>query len=288
MFTKIQIKNAIICSLLALFALGCSEKQREITDMQNRTVKLPVSIDRVVCLSPGITELMYEFGIEDKLVGRSSFCRLPQQVMSLPEMGGMYKLDTAAIRQINPDLVLASSILPWDARRFLARNNIPVVIFKDNTVFEDIFPAIELMGKVFNLQSKAEEIKNTTQQRLSALNRSNKPSGKTVYFAIRFDNKANLTVNGKHLTGDLLTKAGLKNIAQQDNDMVFSLEELISADPEYIFVMKSNYDKFINTYPYNQLNAVVNKKVFAVDENLLNPLSLSNLKAVEEFEKLTD
>lgn len=65
----------------AVFLCGCTEKSadvstgedtgtRQVVDMRGRTVEVPVTIDRVVCIDDGFVEgIMYRFGIADRVVG---------------------------------------------------------------------------------------------------------------------------------------------------------------------------------------------------------------------------
>lgn len=281
-----QLKNILFINFVAMFLLAsCSDNQKEVTDMQNRKVKIEKHIDKVICLQPGIAEMFYKFSLEDKLVGRSYFCTFPEQIQALPEVGGVFSLDTNMIKDLNPDLVLASDILAWNHRRFLARNNIPYIIFKDNKKFEDIYAAITLFGQIFNEDEKAQKLITKTKEHLAKIDRTNKPMGKRSYYVVRFGNKNDMTVNENNLIGDLMKKAGLTNIAAKDEDMIYTWNDLKKQDPEYIFINEKNYDNFVISSPYRELSAVKNKKVFVIPSAYTNSLSLENLKAIEEFQK---
>ena len=75
---KYKILISIVLIAVAIISAGCKDRQEIITDMKGRNVTMPQKTDKVVCLSPGIAELFYKFGIEGKLIGRSYFCHLPE------------------------------------------------------------------------------------------------------------------------------------------------------------------------------------------------------------------
>ena len=280
--------KTIVLTCMVLIVNACNKDYVEFKDMQNRKVKIPKQIERVVCLSPGVSELFYEFNIQDKLVGRSSFAYLPKEIQSKPVCGEIYRLDTTAILQAQPDLVISSEVIPWNERRFLARNDIPLFIFKSNKVFTDIYPAIEIFGKIFDKNKQAKDLIEKLQKKEKQLNQSSKKNKKKVYYVVGYGNKINLTVNGSQLIGDIIKKAGLVNIAENDADMKYELSDLQSQDPYYIIVSTKDYEDFIKRPPYMFLSAVRNDRVIPIDNHLLNSLSVSNLTALEQIIKATD
>lgn len=275
---------ACLCAFITLFS-ACSKDYVKMKDMQNREVKVPKQIERAVCLSAGMSELFYELGLEDKLVGRSSFAHIPKEIENKTICGGMTKLDTVAILQVQPDIVFSDESIPWNERRFLARNNIPLFIFKRNKTVEDMFPAIELFGKIFNKTNETKQLVNKLQSQLQAMDKSTSKNKPTAYYVVGYAHNINLTVNGKQLIGDIIRKSGLTNIAEDYEDMKYNLKDLQSKSPCYIIVPQRFYDDFTNKAPFMFLQAVRENRVIAIDDNMLNALSISNIKAIQQIEK---
>ncbi len=65
---------------------------------------------RVVSLAPSLTELIAELGFGDMLVGRSSACDYPPEVIDLPVAGDFGRPFLEALRRLNPDLVVATAV----------------------------------------------------------------------------------------------------------------------------------------------------------------------------------
>ena len=62
--------------------------------------------ERIVSLSPAITETLVAIGAGDRLVGRSDYCDYPESVTSLPAMGTALKPSPETIVRVEPDHIV--------------------------------------------------------------------------------------------------------------------------------------------------------------------------------------
>lgn len=60
---------------------------------------------RIVSTSPSITETLFALELGDRVVGVSTYCRYPRQVMSLPKVGTFLRPNPETIARLEPDLV---------------------------------------------------------------------------------------------------------------------------------------------------------------------------------------
>lgn len=60
---------------------------------------------RIVSTSPSITETLFALGLGDRVVGVSTYCRYPKDVLSLPKVGTFLKPEPETIARLKPDLV---------------------------------------------------------------------------------------------------------------------------------------------------------------------------------------
>ena len=66
-------------------------------------------IRRIVSLVPSLSEALVVLGLGDRLVGVTEFCVHPKGAFeSLPKVGGTKDAEVAAIRELEPDLVIAN------------------------------------------------------------------------------------------------------------------------------------------------------------------------------------
>ncbi|MBS1766548.1 MAG: endonuclease III [Acidobacteria bacterium] len=111
--------NCGACALLDLCAVG----QGEATDPHSGVrleKRRPVSAarpspiapaskgpQRIVSLVPSVTELLVEWGLATRLVGRTRYCIAPKWIrMAVPSVGGTKDPDLDAIEALAPDLVI--------------------------------------------------------------------------------------------------------------------------------------------------------------------------------------
>lgn len=79
-----------------------------VVDALGREVPVDPHPDRVVSLCPSQTELLFELGVGDRVVGVTKFCVHPRaQVQTRARVGGTKNVDIERVRALRPDLVLA-------------------------------------------------------------------------------------------------------------------------------------------------------------------------------------
>src|SRR6516165_2080472 len=61
---------------------------REVVDEVGRTVRVPITISRIVSLAPSLTETLYALGVQDRLVGDTVYCDYPPDAQKKPKVGG--------------------------------------------------------------------------------------------------------------------------------------------------------------------------------------------------------
>ncbi len=78
-------------------------------DQLNREVHIPFPPKRIVSLVPSQTELLYELGLRDEVVGITKFCVHPDEwFRHKKRVGGTKKLNLEAIAALIPDLIIGN------------------------------------------------------------------------------------------------------------------------------------------------------------------------------------
>lgn len=74
-----------------------------------RNLMAPDSARRIVSTVPSQTELLFDLGLGDRLVGRTKFCIHPKErVGEIPIIGGTKNLHISQIKELNPDLIIGN------------------------------------------------------------------------------------------------------------------------------------------------------------------------------------
>ncbi|MFN4082216.1 MAG: ABC transporter substrate-binding protein [Bacteroidia bacterium] len=82
---------------------------RIVVDMIGRKVNVPVKPNRIISLVPSQTELLYDLGLTDEIVGQTIFCVHPDDMhQTKPRVGGTKKLNFEKIKALKPDLIIAN------------------------------------------------------------------------------------------------------------------------------------------------------------------------------------
>ncbi|WP_206539413.1 ABC transporter substrate-binding protein [Methanoculleus sediminis] len=107
-----------VCLFCAILFCGCTGTTagepvgdpsgiRTITDMRGRTVEIPATIDRVVCIDDGFVEgIMYRFGMQDRVVGLGGEWIKDYNYTFEAKSGGTYEYQNGMnpVRYLVPDL----------------------------------------------------------------------------------------------------------------------------------------------------------------------------------------
>jgi iron complex transport system substrate-binding protein len=109
---------------------------------------------RIVSTSPGITETLFALGLGDRVVGVSTFCRYPADVVRLPKVGTFLKPEPETIARLQPDLVLVHTG-PNAAASQLATLGIRTAIV-DRGTLAGVFTAIRQIGGAAGVPDRAD------------------------------------------------------------------------------------------------------------------------------------
>ncbi|MBA2379935.1 MAG: ABC transporter substrate-binding protein, partial [Blastocatellia bacterium] len=82
---------------------------RTVTDGLGREVGLPAEVRRAVSLAPSITEIVFAAGAGDRLVGVTSFCDHPAEIVDIAKVGDTQSPNVEAIVALEPDVVFVST-----------------------------------------------------------------------------------------------------------------------------------------------------------------------------------
>ncbi|MEG2071188.1 MAG: helical backbone metal receptor, partial [Bacteroidales bacterium] len=82
------------------------------TDSYGREVKLSHEPQRIISLSPSITEMIFLLQAEEKLVGISDYCQYPPETNKIKRVGGLQNINVESLLALQPDVVLIGSIVP--------------------------------------------------------------------------------------------------------------------------------------------------------------------------------
>lgn len=224
-------------ALAAALALGSGALAAEIrvTDDSGRSVALKQPAQRIISLTPHMTELLFAAGAGKQLVGTVEFSNYPQEAQRIARIGDSAQLDLERIVALKPDLIVV-----WqygNAQRQLdklLRMGIPVY-YNEPRRLADIARAIEQLGHLAGTDASALPAAQAFMQRAAELRRHYAGRDPVTVFYQIWD-KPLMTVNGDHLISDIIGLCGGRNIFAGLKSLVpeISIEAVLAADPEAI------------------------------------------------------
>ena len=163
---------------------------------------------RIVSLVPSQTELLHYLGLQDETVGITKFCIHPKEwLRSKTRVGGTKTLNIAAIKKLQPDLIIANKEENIKEQIEALANDYTVLVTDVNNVAEAL-QMIRTIGKITGKAAKAKTLVAAIEAAFLNIRLSNTP----VNTAYLIWNKPYMTIGGGTFINDMLAKAGLKNI----------------------------------------------------------------------------
>lgn len=284
-------KTLLIFFFLGLF-FSCKEKNTqnkeiiepniELTDYYNRKVKVKLNPETVISLSPGITEILFDLGVGNKIVGRTTFCNYPKEALQIEAIGGISDASLERIIALRPQTVITSSMVRKDMVENIEKAGISIICLPERSNVEGVFNTLKILGKIFDKENIADSLINNMKNELNQIkttynNNSNKPS---VYYVVGYGESGDFTAGKNTYINEIIELSGGKNIANNISNWSYSKEELFAQQPDYIIVRKEDLNHFINTSPYKDLNAVKQNKVLGINSSLIDCQTCRSIEAI--------
>lgn len=231
--------RAVLLSLFLLCSTALAAPIKVVDDI-GTTVTVDSVPSRVVCLSPGATEIIYALGAGGLLTGVCSLCDYPPEARRLPRVGDFMDLSLEAILAARPGLVVATGGIQKEIVLRLRDAGIPTVVLYPHGIL-GVYGNISLLGALLGRQQEARAlvsrmsalVKKMTARQKRAMTGSRRPR---VYFEV--SSNPLMAAGGKGYLGDLIWMAGGENVARNTADEFprMSPEFIIASDPEVIIL----------------------------------------------------
>ncbi|MGO4921024.1 helical backbone metal receptor [Maribacter spongiicola] len=196
---------------------------------------------RIVSVVPSITELLFDLGLGDKVVGCTKFCVHPNKPYLTKSMiGGTKDLKLEKILQLKPDLILANKEENVKNQIEFLSESTPVWL-SDVKTFDDSLKMIEQIGQITSSTKRATEIINQLNHTL----KPKRPSIKVVYLIWK---DPYMTVGGDTYISDMLNRCGYINVfADQNRYPSITLQKISDVNPDMVLLSSE-------PYPFNNEN----------------------------------
>ena len=234
--------------------------------------------ERVVSLSPSITEIIYGLHRGDTLVATSSYSLYPKEAQKLPVIGGNANPNIEKIIALAPTLVIGQSFNQKTLEQ-LQKFHIKTLAIRLKTL-SDIQNTITKLGKILYAQNEAEKLNANITNALTNVPKAKHPHSVMIVYGLKEDLRNGIYIAGHNIFFDDIIKAcGNTNAytSQTTNQPVLNYENVIALNPDQIIILHShatepnvNVKKALQNWYALPTKAAKNKKISVVDEEYLH------------------
>ncbi|MCU0438388.1 MAG: helical backbone metal receptor [Raineya sp.] len=252
------------------------------TDQMGREITLSHTPQRIISLVPSQTELLFDLGLKNKVVGITKFCIHPShEVKQITKIGGTKKFDFDVIDNLKPDLIIGNKEENYqDGIEYLTKKY--PVWMSDIYTLDDSLKMIRELGNILDTLTKAHEIAQsieTSFQNLPLVH--NIP--KVAYFIWR---QPWMIATTNTFIDYILQKIGFLNAFRDlERYPEITLEHLQESNPEYIFLSSEPYP-FKEKHIQELQSILPHSKILLVDGEMFSWYGSRLLKSVEYFKKI--
>jgi ABC-type Fe3+-hydroxamate transport system substrate-binding protein len=239
-------------------------QKRTFTDQMGRVISLNYPPKRIISLVPSQTELLFDLGLDEEVIGITKFCIHPKEKFKAKtKVGGTKKINLEKIRGLKPDLIIGNKEENSQGQLEELMNEYPVWM-SDISVLEDALNMIEQVGILTGYAQKAKVMASTIKSRFADLESISANKLNYAYFIWK---DPYMCAGSNTFIAAMLKRAGFDNSIKLKRYPVMSLEQLEDLSPEVIFLSSEPYP-FKEIHVQEMKAKFPNSKVMIVDGEL--------------------
>jgi len=270
--------GAVLLILLIIFAVQASRRAPSSQKASQEDV-------RIVSLAPNLTEILFELGVGEQVVGVTKYFTDSSQGQGKEVIGDFLNPNLEKIASLKPSLVIAEH---WPSSRTVPRlreYGLPVLETLSPTSLEEIYQVIREVGKVVDRSQPAEALIKNMKERLRVVKEraaqlSERPS---VYIEVDLPT---WTIGKRSFITEAFHLCGARNLFDdvEKRALQASKETIIARNPDIILTYTVSASLISQRPGWDQIKAVQNGRI--LDDFDRDLLSHGNHRLIEGMEKL--
>jgi iron complex transport system substrate-binding protein len=260
-----------------------------VKDALGDDISLESKPEKIVSLIPSNTEILFELGLGEKVVGVTDFDNYPEEAAEKEKIGGM-EFNVEKIISLDPDLIFAHESTAISAKEGLDQlrdAGIAVYVVRDTQQINEVYTIIENIGKLTGTKEDADELVASMKKDLEEIKSKagEIKEKKKVYVEVApapdiYSTGTNTFIN------EMLELINAKNaLKDQEGWIAVNQEEVISANPDVIITTYGDHEQVLNRDGWQDVNAVKNGQVYDVNTDLVTRTGPRLVEGVEEIAK---
>jgi iron complex transport system substrate-binding protein len=135
-----------------------------LADNVQKPLSTTKSYQRIITLSPSLTETVFALGLGDRVVAATDYCDYPPQAQALPSVGSYTNTSLEAITRLQPDLVI---MLNGQQQRQQQLEQLGIkTLVLDNSTIADIKETIQRIADLTGRQNEADKLLTSIQDQI--------------------------------------------------------------------------------------------------------------------------
>ena len=193
---------------------------------------------RIISLSPGITEILFALGLGEQIVGVTNYCVYPEKAKSIPRIGSLLNPSHETIITLKPDLII------HQPKKFKIETIVEKLGIWNLSIsmlsLEEIFSSIKAIGLATQRKNAADRLIQSMKEKIDFhRKRLAQVSQKSVLLILGISNDSMRDLYGvgpETYLGEMLALAGGRNILEDVKTQYpkISKEFIIYESPEII------------------------------------------------------
>lgn len=286
MFKKDWIRSlsAIVLAVLltlvpgAIGAHAADMYPLSITDDLGRKVEITSKPRRFVSLAPSWTEILFELGLGDQVVGVTQFCDYPAEAAKKTKVGGFSDPNIELIVSLQADVVFGTTMHMKVAPEFEKRG-IKFVCQNAQTV-RGVMDNIMMAAKIAGVPDRADKVNGNIEKTIAQVTKAvaKIPVKERLSVLYLVWDEPVMSVGPNTLISDMITCAGGVSITRDASSDYpsYSLEAIVAKNPDVILAPHVHSGGGLDPATlkskagWQTIDAVRKGNVFLVDDNLVS------------------
>lgn len=247
--------------------------------------------ETVISLQPSNTEILFELGVGDKVIGVTDYDKWPEEVQNIEKVSDTINVNLERVIELNPDVVFAYTMGGEEQVEQLESAGLKVFVIQSASSIEDVYGDIGQIAQVMGVEDKGKELVEKIKDQFAAIKEKTDQikQKKKVYFEIAPAPDI-WSIGSGTFQQELIEAAGVENIyADQQGWFSVTEEDLINRNPDAIITTvyhaENPAEEIKSRQGWESVTAIKNGDVYELNADILDRPGPRIAEAVELIAK---
>ncbi|UTR13876.1 ABC transporter substrate-binding protein [Salipaludibacillus sp. LMS25] len=268
-----------------------------VTDGVGQEVTIDETPETIASLLPSSTEIVFELGAGDRMIGVSEYCNFPEETADIQVIGAQ-DMDAELILSLSPDLLLVQEYHYQNHEDVLneyEEAGIDVLVMGSAESFEETYDTIRMIGEATGTSDEAGQIVTSMEERLEEIREQAEtiPEEDRQTVWVEVGPSPDIFTTGQDtFMHEMLEAINATNAAEEESGWVqFTEEEIVTLEPDVVI---TTYGYYIDSPEadvlardgWSEVPAIQNERVYDVDNDTVTRPGPRLIEGVETLAKL--